>query len=71
MTHVTLQGDVGHDVRAGALSRLKHRNDRLEVDMVNEPIRPAEVEWAQVFSAGDSTRSFVEGLLQFDRWLWL
>ncbi|CAH0491766.1 unnamed protein product [Peronospora farinosa] len=70
MTQSTLQGDVRDDGRAGALSRLKHTNDRLKVDMV-EPIREAEAEWAQVFSAGDSTRSFVEAevisAIEYDR----
>ena len=60
MTQANLQQDVGDEARAGALSRLKHRTDEFEVDMV-EPTR--EAEWGQVYSAGDSTRSFVEGLL--------
>ena len=58
-----LREDIGGDVRRDALSRLKHSGGGgLEVTM-EEPTCEDDVEWGQVFSTGDSARSFVEGLL--------
>ncbi|KUF77197.1 phosphatase PP2A regulatory subunit B protein [Phytophthora nicotianae] len=70
MTQANLQGDI-EEARVGALSRLKQSvTDGLEVDMA-EPTREADAEWGQVFSAGESTRSFVEAevvsAIEYDR----
>jgi hypothetical protein len=61
MTQANLQGVIGgEEARAGALSRLKHSSGALEVNMA-EPTNEADAEWGQVFSVGESARSFVEG----------
>ncbi|KAL3668268.1 hypothetical protein V7S43_006362 [Phytophthora oleae] len=72
MTQTTLQGEIGREeARTGAMSRLKHTNaGGLEVNMA-EPTNEADAEWGQVFSAGESTRSFVEAevisAIEYDR----
>ncbi|CAH0476446.1 unnamed protein product [Peronospora belbahrii] len=70
MTQSNLQEEIGYETPVGALSRQKYSNDVLEVDMI-EPTREAEAEWGQIFSAGDSTRSFVEAevisAIEYDR----
>ncbi|TDH71923.1 uncharacterized protein CCR75_003435 [Bremia lactucae] len=62
MTQTNLQGDIGREEsRVVTMTRHKHSNaGGLEVEMA-EPIEEVDIEWGQVFSAGESSRSFVEG----------
>ncbi|KAG6598188.1 Protein phosphatase PP2A regulatory subunit B [Phytophthora cinnamomi] len=72
MTQATDVAAAGEEARVGALSRIKHTNAAagLEVNMA-EPTSEAEAEWGQVFSAGESARSFVEAevisAIEYDR----
>uniref|UniRef100_A0AAV1T9M0 Serine/threonine-protein phosphatase 2A 55 kDa regulatory subunit B n=1 Tax=Peronospora matthiolae TaxID=2874970 RepID=A0AAV1T9M0_9STRA len=65
-----LREDIGGEARASGFSRLKHSGGGLEVTM-EEPTCEDDIEWGQVFSAGDSARSFVEAevisAIEYDR----
>ncbi|KAE9027327.1 Protein phosphatase PP2A regulatory subunit B [Phytophthora fragariae] len=71
MTQATGVAAGGEETRVGALTRLKHSTTAgLEVNMA-EPTSEADAEWGQVFSAGESARSFVEAevisAIEYDR----
>ncbi|KAG7401220.1 protein phosphatase 2A regulatory subunit cdc55 [Phytophthora boehmeriae] len=71
MTQTTHRGELGaEEGHAAALSRLKQTNAGLEVSMA-EPTSDPAAEWGQIFSAGESARSFVEAevisAIEYDR----
>lgn len=62
MTQAMDVAAAGEETRVGALTRLKHNTTAgLEVNMAEPSTNEADAEWGQVFSAGESARSFVEG----------
>ncbi|KAI9905214.1 hypothetical protein PsorP6_013736 [Peronosclerospora sorghi] len=67
MTQANMQGNIGDKA---AMFKLQPSGGEIEVDM-EDPTQEADVEWGQVFSAGESSQSLVEAevisAIEYDR----